>query len=224
MPLGDNYGIAHAQNCGITWAREHAASEILLMDDDSIPSETLVKDLLDTRRDYKVQPVVVSARIISSEGKDMSNRAADNSVTLTPCSDLTSSGTLIPLTVFDQVGLFDEQLFIDCVDFEWGWRVRARGLPLLLCNRVKLQHRLGEGTRMGMRIPSPIRHYYQYRNVSKMIVCSKAPLRWRLSQLLRLPVKLFLIALLADHRSKRLRYAAWGLRDFLLGRTGRFNH
>jgi rhamnosyltransferase len=223
LPLGENLGIAHAQNCGIVWAKEHAASDILLIDDDSLPPKSLVADLLEARKASSIQPVVVSARIVGADGEDISNRAADVASDLTSCSELTSSGTLIPVAVFDRVGIFDDRLFIDCVDFEWGWRALALGVPLMLCNRVAIQHRLGEGVRLGLKIPSPIRHYYQYRNVSRMIVCSKAPLPWRLSQLIKLPIKLVLFALLADRRVERLRYAGRGLRDFLSGRTGKFN-
>lgn len=224
LPLGDNFGIAHAQNIGIAWAREHAAVDILLMDDDSMPTQSLVVDLLEARKTSQLNLAVVSARTVSENGEDISNRGPQNSVGLTPCNELTSSGTLISASIFDRVGVFDDRLFIDCVDFEWGWRALALGVPLMLCDGVAIQHRLGEATRLGLRIPSPIRHYYQYRNVSMMIVRSKAPFRWRLFQLIKLPVKLVLLLLLADRRFDRLRYAAWGLCDFFTVRTGKFNH
>lgn len=224
LVLGGNFGIAHAQNLGIAWAREHAAVDILLMDDDSIPSQSFVIDLLDARKTSRIQPLVVSARTFSADGNDLSNRKYEESINLTPCSELTSSGALIPMIVFDLVGGFDDRLFVDCVDFEWGWRARALGVPLMLCNGVAIQHCLGESTRLILRIPSSIRHYYQYRNISKLIVSSRAPLRWRLSQLFKLPIKLVLIVLLADRRVERLRYAAWGLYDFVTGRAGIFNH
>lgn len=224
LMLGDNFGIAHAQNIGIAWARDRAAEDILLMDDDSIPTKSLVVDLLNARRTSQLHPVVVSARTINENGEDISNRGPRTSVGLTPCSELTSSGTLISASIFDRVGVFDDRLFVDCVDFEWGWRARTSGVPLVLCDGVAIQHRLGETSRLGLRIPSPIRHYYQYRNVSRMLVRSKAPFDWRLFQLIKLPVKLVFILLLADRRFERLRYVAWGLCDFFTGRTGKFNH
>ncbi|END16895.1 putative rhamnosyltransferase domain protein, partial [Escherichia coli P0301867.8] len=33
-----------------------------------------------------------------------------------------SSGSLTKVDVFKKIGLFDEDLFIDYVDYEWGWR------------------------------------------------------------------------------------------------------
>lgn len=224
ISLGDNRGIAYAQNVGIAWARERAVDDILLMDDDSIPAQSLVMDLIEARKTSQLHSVVVSARTVSENGKDLSNRSPENSVGLTPCSELTSSGALISVSIFDRVGVFDERLFIDCVDFEWGWRALALGIPLMLCDSVTIQHRLGEASRLGLRLPSPIRHYYQYRNVVMMLGNSRAPFRWRLLQLIKLPVKLVLILPLADRRFDRLRYIAWGLWDFITGRTGKFNH
>ena len=223
LSLGDNFGIAHAQNIGIALAREMGATDILLMDDDSLPSQQFVRGLLDARRLSKFQPVVVSARTISEEGKDISNCPANKAERLTACGELTSSGTLISMAIFDRVKNFDDRLFIDCVDFEWGWRALALGFPLVLCNEITIQHKLGEGTQFGLKIPSPIRHYYQYRNILKLIFHSRAPFGWRLSQIIKLPVKLVLILILADQRFSRIRYAAWGIYDFFVGRYGKFD-
>ena len=40
--LGANLGIAVAQNAGIQWARQHGATFVLLMDQDSIPDKNMV--------------------------------------------------------------------------------------------------------------------------------------------------------------------------------------
>lgn len=224
LSLGSNFGIAHAQNRGIEHALARGAADVLLMDDDSVAPPDLVQGLLSARVRSPVQPLVVSARIVNELGRDMSNCRRQSENGLTHCSELTSSGTLVPASVFRHVGLFDETLFIDCVDFEWGWRALKNGVPLMLSDDVSIRHHLGEGERMGLKIPSPIRHYYQYRNVMRMIFRSAAPWRWRMQQSVKLPVKLMLIALLADRRRLRLRYAAWGLCDALLGRAGQFNH
>ena len=224
LSLGENLGIAQAQNIGISFARQHGATDVLLMDDDSLAPSTLVNQLLEARAGSEAYPLVVSARTIGVSGKDLSNRSSISIKGLTICTALTSSGTLIPLSVFDRVGDFDESLFIDCVDFEWGWRAIDAKVTLALCDNVFIQHRLGESARLGFRIPSPIRHYYQYRNVFRMIRKSKAPLRWRVEQSIKLPVKILLIALLADRRITRLRYAAWGILDSINGRWGKFNH
>jgi rhamnosyltransferase len=221
LSMGGNCGIAEAQNVGIEIARKRGAKDLLLMDDDSLPTPTLVRELLLTREAIHGNFVVVSARTIDECGRDVSNCAPVGLSGVTLCSQLTSSGALIPMAVFDAVGVFDDKLFIDCVDFEWGWRAVNCGVSLFLCDRVAIQHRLGTGSRFGLRFPSPVRHYYQYRNILKMIFQSKAPLSWRASQLIKLPVKLILIVILADFRIIRVRFAALGIWDFLRGRFGK---
>lgn len=224
LSLGDNFGIAHAQNVGIAWAKDNGALDVLLMDDDSLPSSSFIKDLIFEREKSLIQPVVVSARITNANGDDISNRSIMTPHGLTPCSELTSSGTLIPMKLFDRVGLFNTNLFIDCVDFEWGWRALSEGIPLFLCDQIFIRHKLGDGECLGLKIPSPIRHYYQCRNVLRMIVGSKAPFRWRLLQSIKMPIKIILIMVLATQRLDRIRYMTWGLFDFFIGRNGRFNH
>ena len=46
--LGENSGIAAAQNVGIQWARNRGAAFVLLMDQDSIPAPDMVEKLLST--------------------------------------------------------------------------------------------------------------------------------------------------------------------------------
>lgn len=218
IPLRGNYGIAYAQNKGIEWANENKASDILLMDDDSLPSKNLVSDLLAARSRY-LDPVVVSALAIDEDGSEIN--AKNNKFNEEPCTELMSSGTLIPISIIEVVGNFDERLFIDCVDYEWGWRAISKGYSLYISRDALIRHCLGEGKQMRMRMPSPIRHYYQYRNVLEMIVSSKAPMRWRASQSVKLPLKLLLIALFADRRTERLKYAFKGIGDFLNSRFGK---
>ncbi|MBU3546743.1 glycosyltransferase [Polynucleobacter sp. MWH-Jannik1A5] len=225
LALGANFGIGHAQNIGINWARKKSFTEILFMDDDSTPSNTLVADLLRARKLSPVQPAVVGARTISAGGEDLSNaKTADTNLILVPCNELTSSGALISMDIFNRVGVFDSRLFIDCVDFEWGWRAKSLGVPLFLSASVSIQHRLGVCTRFGLRLPTPIRHYYQYRNILRMMLFSKSPVSWRLIQLIKLPLKLVLIILIADRKFQRICYSMWGIRDFIAGRVGEFNH
>lgn len=221
--LGGNYGIAKALNVGIEAAKLSGATDVLLMDDDSIPTHSLIVDLLKARDASRIYPVVVSARIINANGEDISNCTPSGVDDLTSCGELNSSGSLIPMSIFDMVGKFDEKLFIDCVDFEWGWRARAMGVSLVLCDQVTIQHQLGEGARFGFKITSPARHYYQFRNVLHMIFNSSAPLQWRISQLFKLPLKILLIPFLTDRSWLRLRYAFCGLVDFVLGRFGKLD-
>lgn len=222
ISLAGNAGIAAAQNAGLAASWEHGADHALLLDDDSVPPENLVAKLHASLSKAHEALAVVGARTFT-DGKDVSNAKYQGE--LTPCRELMSSGTLISKKVFDKVGRFDESLFIDGVDFDWGWRARSLGIPLYLSADAVIEHRLGIGAvgvgKASMRLPSPIRHYYQYRNMLRLMTRPHSPVGWRLTQAVRLPTKLVLLALFAPNRFERLRLAFLGIRDALAGRSGK---
>ena len=94
-----------------------------------------------------------------------------------------SSGTLIHRNAIEYVGLFEEPLFIDCVDFEWGWRARSLGVKLLLVREAFFSHTIGDGLHRYEQLPSPIRHYYQTRNINYMLTRNYVPKLWKMKQL-----------------------------------------
>ena len=84
-----------------------------------------------------------------------------------------TSGSLVRLDTFQQLGLFEDSLFIDGVDHEFSLRVRAAGWCIQECSDAILLHAPGTPTvhRHRMRAKpfmsanySPIRRYYQERN------------------------------------------------------------
>ena len=224
LSMGDNVGIARAQNVGVAYCWEHGAERVLLLDDDSLPCAAIVAKLESALERTAPGLAVVGARALY-DGRDISNaRPAGD---LTPCRELMSSGTLISRRVFDLVGPFDESLFIDGVDFDWGWRAQARGVRLYLSAEATMEHRLGIGQinlgPLRIRIPASVRHYYQFRNVIRLMTRAHTPWRWRFGQAVRLPAKFALVAIVAPRRRERVAYAIAGIRDALVGRTGKMD-
>jgi rhamnosyltransferase len=218
ISMGGNSGIGAALNAGIALAWGRGAEGILLLDDDSIPARDIVETLV-TCSESLGQVVVVGANALDSDGFEISN-ARHISGSFPSCRDMMSSGTLIRREIFELVGPFDESLFIDCVDFDWGWRARSMGIELRLCRATSIVHQLGEGLIAGVRYPSPIRHYFQYRNILRMMIRPYTPWAWRLSQFFKLPVKLVLIPLLMPNKVLRLRFAFAGISDAIRGLSG----
>jgi rhamnosyltransferase len=83
-------------------------------------------------------------------------------------AQLISSGMIIPITVFREVGLMLDELFVDWHDLEWCWRARAKGYLVLGCADTYIRHKLGTRVRKtifgDLTIRSPLRHYYMVRN------------------------------------------------------------
>jgi rhamnosyltransferase len=81
-----------------------------------------------------------------------------------------TSGNLVRVSVFDQVGLYDEGLFIDCIDFDFCLRLRHAGYAIYRVPAALMRHQLGDpvevpsALRRYYALHSPLRRYYMYRN------------------------------------------------------------
>lgn len=229
LSMTGNQGIAYAQNKGFIFAKEAGVDFVLLLDDDSVFSPESIRQLANSlislqSQGHKVG--MIGARAFSHQGKDLSNAPIIGGG-LTPCSLMTSSGSLIPVSVLVDVGGMDESLFIDCVDFEWGWRALDKGYQLLLNDSIRFQHALGQGeiTRMGMtlRVPAPIRHYYQTRNVLRLLARPYIPTKWKIRQVLAILTKFVIFTLFVPPRLARGGFMIRGLLDAIRGRMGVLN-
>ncbi|MEN9374620.1 MAG: hypothetical protein RIR79_2172 [Pseudomonadota bacterium] len=189
IQLDTNTGIAHAQNMGIAWAKEQAATHILLMDQDSQPAPDMVKHLMqalcqrpdaaavgprysDDRQNAHATAKSPFVRLNQS-GWGFERIPCEPDQNLIPVDCLIASGSLIPMNVFDKVGLMRADWFIDYVDTEWCLRARQYSLPCYGVCSASMSHSLGENPFyfMGRAFPvhSPLRHYYQIRNAIFLI-------------------------------------------------------
>ena len=88
---------------------------------------------------------------------------------------LITSGTIVNLVTYQQIGPFDEQLFIDLVDIEYSIRARKCGYRIIQFHDLLFNHQIGKMVnrssikslflvKKNKEIHSPIRCYYIYRN------------------------------------------------------------
>ena len=231
VSLGENRGIGAAQNIGIEHALSQGAQYVLLLDDDSEIRNSDIAALQNrycqlTSAGMKVG-AVATAVLDADSLKNIVHRL-DPDQPYTMIRDLMSSGTLISTEILRIVGPMREDLFIDCVDYEWGWRCLRRGFVLVVDNEVKIRHRLGQSSVKGplgvsVRVPAPIRHYYQFRNVIALILYgASAPLAWRLRNGLALLLKLPIYLATLDARSVRANYIFAGIRDGFKNKMGKY--
>ncbi|EET0017257.1 glycosyltransferase [Escherichia coli] len=229
ISMGGNVGIAKAQNDGIKLGLNMGYEDILLLDDDSLPHPTMISSLLIVRgfvtENIKCLPVIC-ANPCDAKGNSLAKYDKKLFDFIYNCRDVTSSGTLINKSHFDLVGLHDEKLFIDCVDFEWGWRAISKGVQIVLSQKAILTHQLGTGRLniINAGYGAPIRHYYQFRNVLNMCIREYTPFPWKISQIFKLGIKYFiLIPFFFDNKVLRLKYATRGVLSFIRGKYGPIN-
>ena len=239
IELGENRGIAAAHNAGIRHAMANAFAYVLLLDHDSRLRPDCVAELRRASEHLTRSGVKVAAVGPEFHDETTGRRApfrrysrwgfrnivaADRSDVI-ETSVLISSGSLISCASLQSIGMMDENLFIDGVDWEWCFRAAARGYLLFGIAAAAMDHSFGDsGVRVLWRtIPlhSALRHYYVYRNTVLMCSMPQVPASWKWHFSLQLAGRFAIYMLLAPRRAERLRMVWRGLCDGLRGRGGR---
>ena len=239
--LEQNYGVATAQNKGITLAKEYGAQYVVLFDQDSIPAPDMVAKLLEASMSKEAAGIKVGAvgpfyedprrlvpsrPFVSLEGLQVvlqDNKGVENVI---PVSYLIASGSLTSIATFDAVGPMQDELFIDYVDIEWGLRARALGFQCFGVGNALLQHSLGEQIRFILGksycFHSPLRHYYQFRNgiwfhrQSYLSLSEKIGGGWRLFK------RFIACTLFAKPHKETLKMMLKGVVHGITGRLGKY--
>lgn len=76
---------------------------------------------------------------------------------------LITSGNLMFTKIYEESGGFDEELFIDCVDYDFSLKLRKCGCKLVQDREICLYQDIGE-SKDGVRLHSNIRMFYMIRN------------------------------------------------------------
>lgn len=176
-PLMHNYGIAKAQNEGVEVIRQNANYKyIVFFDQDSEFPDTYPQSIVDEYiRINKLHRDQLSCLgpIIVDKGDGEVYKSAFHKVPEAQSgfvckSEIISSGSCFAIQRFDEIGLFDQRLFIDFVDTEWCFRSEGLGYVCGQTTNLKLEHKVGNRKyHIGKHIillSAPFRYYYQYRN------------------------------------------------------------
>jgi len=234
--LGENMGIAHAQNIGLKRSLKNNSNYILLSDQDTIYPSNYIEDMI---RALDTLDMKVAA--IAPLYKDM-HRKKDNLGFLEksyfdvkkvyPDSGLheifqaIASGKIIRSVYLKEIGLMDESLFIDWVDIEWCWRAITKGYKIIGNADVRIQHQLGEDARkiFFTEIPlrNPIRSYYITRNAVHLALRSRS-INYRHKLMIMLKAIKFVlgISILAKPHFSQLRYSLLGFGHGIIGKLGK---
>jgi rhamnosyltransferase len=136
-----------------------------------------------------------------------------------------TSGSFIPISVLDDVGLMREELFIDFLDIEWCLRARQQGYEVVAINKVKIDHHLGDYSVhfMGHHYPvhSPLRMYYYFRNAMYLYRLREIDWNWRLVDATRNLFRFLFYMLFVKNRPTYFKYIIKGYYHGLIKRMGK---
>lgn len=236
--LSENFGVAAAQNVGIRRAQELGSVAVVLFDQDSLPATDMVSKLYNALQSLIIQDCAVAAvgpcyfdhrfggasPFIAVKGLSLLRGYCAGQGECIQADYLISSGSLIPMSVLDKVGLMMEGLFIDYIDIEWGLRAKSMGLRCYGVCEASMQHELGEEPVyfLGRFIPThkPFRHYYHFRNAIWMYRQPLYPANWKFVDARRLFLKYIFYSFCGKSGGRHLVMMSKGIFDGFLGRLG----
>ena len=235
---GTNRGIAHALNVGVRRALDTGADAVLTLDQDTVLGDDYVdKGIahLELARSLDLPDVMLSTSLIN----DLVAPFWFAHKGLTLAFEPIQSGMIITRSLFEKVGLFEEDLFIDCVETEFYLRARANGGHALVIPGSRIEHQMGRpmvwsprwpislllrssSGRLEFRGDAPFRHYYIMRNRWTVYrrYARREPL-WCLVSVVKDSLARGGLFVAGDHRIARIYLTLSGLRAGMRGDTGR---
>jgi rhamnosyltransferase len=230
-----NEGVAHAYNQAVQWAQGKGFQWILTLDHDSEATPGMVDKLVEAYATLERQGIR-NVGVIGANPFDLNHQhyllygpGEENEPPLGD-EEVISSGSLVPLRVFDEVGLFNEDLFIYYVDTDFCRRVTRSGFRIYVCRTAMLMHREGRKTRHKFLWRhayydhyGKAARYYLMRNTIYILrhhPLSLSDIGWIGRRLWKDHLK---ILVFDEERFATLWYSLRGLIDGLRGKVGRLN-
>ncbi len=177
----ENEGIAKALNQLCNTALKEDFDYIVTLDQDSVAGENMVEEM----HHYIQEDIGVIAPRVMDDYEEQIN---EDLPLIEEIERPVTSGCITSLKVWEELGGFDEKMFIDCVDFDFDTRVLKAQKRIIRVNRAVLHHRLGKakevkffvffGKLLGIeKLKKPfytynhsvIRTYYYARNIKYYI-------------------------------------------------------
>jgi rhamnosyltransferase len=227
-----NEGLAAGLNTGIHWAASRGFQWALTLDQDTTVAPDMIETLAALVNCYSAPERLA---VVGSNYRHKVNGTLFHE-TVTGANDfpgremasVLTSGSLVSINVFQAIGRFREDFFVDCVDHEYCLRARSRGFHVVLTSKPVMEHSIGHvtGHRLLWRTVNtsnhpPVRRYFTIRNMLILTkeYFAKEP-RWIVYALWGLIKSVILICFFEKDRMTKLRYILQGCIDGVLGRTG----
>ncbi len=229
---GENRGVGAALNTGVREATVRGFEWVILFDQDSRARPGLVENFARVCRelgpDLERLGMLGTNHVDVNSGEPYLRDVAGGS--FVERKTVITSGTLLPIRVFDAIGPLREDLFIDSVDHEYSLRARKLGYLVLLAVAPLLEHAIGnrhiERPVLGFPVHTlnypPFRWYYIVRNrVGVALEYAREEPAWAAARLAGLGVRLAVTLALEPDRREKARCMALGAWDLATGHEAR---
>ncbi len=217
-----NKGIATALNQICEYSFKNGFEWTLTLDQDSVTPDNLIEEFI---KNMSFNCVGMLAPVICdrNRGDILENIDTNKYKEIKECI---TSGSMINLEVWKEIGEFDEALFIDGVDFDICYRIIQNGYKILQINNVFLSHEIGRMEKHRfLCIPfyvknhSAFRKYYIARNI--IYVAKKRKSRRLMLKAVLQEIKLLgIVALYEEDKLRKFKRISIGIYDGIKGKVG----
>jgi GT2 family glycosyltransferase len=212
----ENIGFAAANNLGARWAKGDA---LVFLNPDTVVAPGALDALVEPLEDPAVGIVTARLRLLdepellNSAGNEVhltgiawAGRYGERAETVGELQDVafpTGAAMAIRRDLFDELGGFTEELFMYQEDLVLGWRVRLRGLRVVVNPAADVYHEYEFGR-------NPRKQYLLERNRLAFVLSSYSPRLLLLLSPVLLSVEAAMLALALRDGWARDKVAGWG--------------
>jgi len=223
-----NLGVAAALNQGVNLALHKGYQWVVTLDQDTVIHSDFLATLIDVYQDSGGGENLIGSNYWDVHKKRNFVQCKAKRLTYLEKKTLITSGTLLPLSLFQKIGFFREDYFIDSVDHEFCLRAKVHGSRSLISCRPIMNHSIGPGvmrTNWLRQILSlshaPKRKYFIARNsiVTAKEYFFKDPV-WSIRQWSQLVAIILSILIFEKDKIKQLKAIIFGVIHGVIGKMG----
>ncbi len=223
---GKNVGLGKPMNMAARYAQENGYDYLLTMDQDSC----FDKEEFNRYKNwaYSLNKMAILSPNYRLNGEllhDPRNMIVETDVTMT-------SGSIYPVGLFNKIGFFRDDFFIDSIDTEYSLRAFHEGIPTIINTSVVLNHGWGYrgeermvlfGIRFTPNNYSAVRTYYIIRNglITKKSYPNSS--NWKTFMRYWVYKRMVLVLLFEKEKWRKLKAIFWGVVDGINNVTGEQN-
>ena len=216
-----NLGIAKALNLACEKAANDNFEWILTMDQDSsFDSDSINAYFRAFEKMTKNNVGIISPRHILKNDIDKFSDVKESA----EVDHVMTSGNLLNLKIWEEIGRFDENLFIDEVDSEICFRIIENGYKVIQLNKIRMFHELGNlekknffTRKISVLNHNHIRKYYIMRNKFYMLKKYK---KYRSRYIYYILNDFFKVIFYEKDKLRKLKYMFKGITDFMKNKMG----
>lgn len=227
--LGGNKGIAHAQNVSIQHIMQHGPTEhIVFMDQDSRWEDNYAERITAEYEALRQKGIRLSAlgptvcrRETGEEYASVFHKKEFVNQDFILRKHIISSGSCIRKELFEEVGVFEDALFIDFVDDEWCWRAHTKGYVCGITPHISMAHTIGQKEmhigKYVIGISAPFRYFYLYRNYLVLARRGYVPVQWKISYGVKFFARFFYFPFVVENGRECWKYMWRGIKEGIKG-------